>query len=252
MMQTVMIISESQSILMVSLQNKLEQLGCEVIWLPADPDAINQIRRPVDLLFLMADEDMLAKSAGLICLKDKAIEEEIPIFVTGDEENLKTLRNGILIHAIQREFPRPVDVADVAEYLTEYLRNNGKYNKKKILIVDDSGMMLRSIKEWLGDSYQIFMANSGVMAIKCLTSNRPDLVLLDYEMPVVDGSKVLEMIRTDPEFADLPIIFLTGKNDKESVQKVMALKPEGYLLKTMAPDQIKKTVDDFFEKRKNG
>lgn len=83
-----------------------------------------------------------------------------------------------------------------------------------------------------------------------LTSNRPDLILLDYEMPVVDGSQVLEMIRSDPEFSDMPIIFLTGKSDKESVQKVMALKPDGYLLKTMPPEQIRQTIADFFEKRK--
>ena len=96
----------------------------------------------------------------------------------------------------------------------------------------------------------MILANSGAMAIKYLALNRPDLVLLDYEMPVVNGKQVLEMIRTETEFSDIPVIFLTSKNDRESITQVMSLKPEGYLLKTMKPEDIVKTVDDFFEKRK--
>lgn len=248
--RNVMIVSESQSYLLVSLQSKLEQMNCRVFNLPADPNEISRVKEHIDLLFLMADENLLAQNGGLIYLKDRTVEEHIPIFVTGDEENLEAIRNGIFIHSIQREFPRPINVGEVAEHLCEYMENYGNQNKKKILVVDDSGMVLRSVEEWLGADYEIFMANSGMTAIKYLTGNRPDLILLDYEMPVVDGSQVLEMIRSDPEFSDMPIIFLTGKSDKESVQKVMALKPDGYLLKTMPPEQIRKTIAEFFEKRK--
>ncbi len=116
--------------------------------------------------------------------------------------------------------------------------------------MDYSGAMLRNVKGWLEDHYQVILANSGMMAIKYLTLNRPDLVLLDYEMPVCDGKQVLEMIRTETEFADIPVIFLTSKGDKESVLEVMALKPEGYLLKTMPPADIIHAVDEFFERKK--
>ena len=117
-------------------------------------------------------------------------------------------------------------------------------------MVDDSGAMLRTVKEWLQDKYQVVLANSGAMAIKCLAVNRPDLILLDYEMPICDGRQVLEMIRAESDFSDIPVIFLTGKNDKESVMKVTALKPEGYLLKSMDSESIIKAIDDFFEKKK--
>jgi len=110
--------------------------------------------------------------------------------------------------------------------------------------------MLHIIKGWLGTDYQITLANSGLTAIKYMTLNRPDLILLDYEMPICDGRQTLEMIRAETEVADIPVIFLTGKGDKESIMKVMALKPEGYLLKSMKPMDIKKYIDDFFEKKK--
>ena len=156
----------------------------------------------------------------------------------------------IPIHLIQKEFYRPITVNEVAESIESYLETFGKQNKKKILVVDDSGAMLRNVKGWLEDKYQIILANSGAMAIKYLSTNRPDLVLLDYEMPIVDGRQVLGMIRSETEFSNIPVIFLTSKGDKESVMNVMELKPDGYLLKTMPPEQIKQSVDDFFEKRK--
>jgi len=70
-------------------------------------------------------------------------------------------------------------------------------------------------------------------------------------MPVVDGAQVLQMIRSERDFADIPVIFLTSKNDKESVSNVVKLKVDGYLLKTMKPEEIVKQVDDFFMKQKS-
>ena len=128
------------------------------------------------------------------------------------------------------------------------IKSNIKRTKKTILVVDDSGAMLWNVKGWLEDKYQVILANSGAIAIKYLALNKPDLILLDYEMPIVDGRQVLEMIRAESDFADIPVIFLTSKSDRESVLKVMSLKPEGYLLKTMEPKEIIDKIDDFFEK----
>lgn len=92
-------------------------------------------------------------------------------------------------------------------------------------------MILRNIKTLLEDKYQVIPVNSSEMAIKYLALNIPDLILLDYEMPIVDGRQFMQMIREDTEFQNIPIIFLTGKNDAQTVMDVMSLKPNGYLLK---------------------
>ena len=60
----------------------------------------------------------------------------------------------------------------------------------------------------------------------------------------------MEMIRSEPSISDIPIMFLTGKNDAESVRKVMSLKPQGYMLKNMGSSEVLKTIDDFFIKQK--
>lgn len=122
--------------------------------------------------------------------------------------------------------------------------------KKKILIVDDSDFIIKRMHELLDEDYTVIEANSSMSAIQNILVNRPNLILLDYEMPICDGRQTLEMIRSEKTTANIPVIFLTGRQDKESVKKVMALKPEGYLLKTMPEKDIKKVIDIFFAKRK--
>ncbi len=249
-MQNVLIVSEVQSYLIVSLQEKLAEVDCKVMNIQANPDLLSKIKEELDMIFIFGTEDLLNQRQGLTYLKDKALEDDVPIFVSGDPQELLEIQKDIPLHLIQKEFPRPINVGEVAEAIDSYLKTFGKQNKKKILVVDDSGAMLRNVKGWLEDKYQVILANSGAMAIKYLSTNRPDLVLLDYEMPIVDGKQVLGMIRRESEFSDIPVIFLTSKGDKESVMQVMELKPDGYLLKTMPPEQIKQSVDTFFEKKK--
>ena len=83
-----------------------------------------------------------------------------------------------------------------------------------------------------------------------LAENKPDLILLDYEMPVTSGPQVLEMIRNEKNVEMVPVIFLTGKGDRESVMKVLELKPDGYLLKSTEKAALLKFIADFFEKKK--
>jgi CheY-like chemotaxis protein len=77
-----------------------------------------------------------------------------------------------------------------------------------------------------------------------------DLILLDYEMPGLSGLDVLQMLRSEPETAHVPVIFLTGSDDKKTVMAVLAAKPDGYLLKAMPPAVLVQNVEDFFVKQK--
>lgn len=247
-MQNILIVTEKNSLLVRSAMEHFKEMEYNVVVEDLDVQKISKLKDTFEALILYMESDGYEKTQDIIYLRDKAVEEDIPIFYIGDEaEELKKL---IPDHVLQHVFQRPIDIKQAVQKIDEYVKKFGSHSKKKILVVDDSGAMLRNIKGWLEEKYQVILANSGAMAIKYLATNRPDLVLLDYEMPVVDGSQVLEMIRTETEFSDIPVIFLTSKNDKESILKVMALKPEGYLLKTMEPNKIVQEIDNFFEKRK--
>ena len=154
----------------------------------------------------------------------------------------------------RNKMANPINPRNAMKTIRDYLvqeEEEQAERKPRILVVDDSDFMRSRILQMLADGYDLIEADSSISAIKKIAVNRPDLVLLDYEMPICDGRQALEMIRSDPDIADIPVMFLTGRGDIDSVKKVMELKPEGYLLKTMADVQIKKCVDDFFE-NKNG
>lgn len=139
---------------------------------------------------------------------------------------------------------------NVTSEIKKYLDKGKTTEKEQILIVDDSDVVQHAMKMLLGSDYDVVLANSASAALKCIARNRPDLILLDYEMPICDGRQTLEMIRSEEETADIPVIFLTGRGDKESVKNVMSLKATGYMLKTMKPEEIKKVIDNYFKQRK--
>ena len=99
-----------------------------------------------------------------------------------------------------------------------------KTARKLILLVDDDGMQLRTLNGMLKDNYDIRMATSGMQALTLIGKKKPDLIFLDYEMPVCDGRMTLEMIRELEEAKDIPVVFLTGVNDKEHIQAYLNLK----------------------------
>ena len=141
-------------------------------------------------------------------------------------------------------------LAEMEKYLNLHqVEKTATEKKKKVLIVDDSEFMLKAMQQLLGGDYVVATAVSGLSAFRSITLDRPDLVLLDYEMPVCKGSQILEMIRSEKEFSDIPVIFLTSKADRESVKKVAEFKPQGYLSKSLSPELVKKEVDHFFEKK---
>ena len=150
-------------------------------------------------------------------------------FYQGDQfENLiRPLENSEVRDAIARRLG--MSEKDLAE--EKEAHDAATSDKKRVLIVDDNAATLRSIKGMLDSTYDIIAATSGIKAMTAIGKKRPDLILLDYEMPVCDGRQTLEMIRADEDLQDIPVIFLTGVSDREHIEAVLALKPLGYMLK---------------------
>ena len=169
----------------------------------------------------------------------------------GNAEEIETVEETIPPVLIAARFVRPLDVnalIDTVDCLVQ--ANDENARKKSILLVDDDNTFLKTVKSWLSDSYRVTIVTSGAQALMYIADNKPDLILLDYEMPVTSGPQVLEMIRSETKTDSIPVIFLTGKGDRESVMKVLALKPDGYLLKSTDRATLLKSLEEFFEKKK--
>ena len=233
-----------------SIKEQLEENGIGAIIEIGDVSAISRLADETGVILLYLDEALTKDHKLLIYLKDLVTEFDLPVVLVGYPEELEAVCRIMPAHCITRRFERPLNVTKMTKELVDFLEDNPEEEKKKILVVDDSGVALRTVKGWLEDRYQVILANSGMMAIKYLTQDNPDLILLDYDMPIISGKQVLEMIRAESEYASVPVIFLTARDDRDSIIDVMSLRPEGYLLKSMEPSFIIKTIDDFFEKQK--
>lgn len=143
-----------------------------------------------------------------------------------EKDNVHCIEIPLPIDSFQRQFERMlahnVDLNSLAKTASR---------KHSILLVDDDPVCLRNMMSWLQNFYQVAVAKSGAACLSFLGKAKPDLILLDYEMPVCDGLQTLEMIRNEPEYADIPVMFLTGVSDTEKVREAIKLKPQGYILK---------------------
>ncbi len=119
---------------------------------------------------------------------------------------------------------------------------NKEDEKKHVLVIDDDPLMLNLIKSELKDIYNVATAINGRIGLGFLERKRTDLILLDYEMPGQNGLEVMERILANEKTKDIPVVFLTGINDREKIRKVISMKPQGYLLKPIERDNLIQTI----------
>lgn len=117
--------------------------------------------------------------------------------------------------------------------------------RPRILVVDDSTIIHKAIKGYIEKDYDISTALSGAAALRFLQTKEVNLILLDYEMPEMDGAEVLKVLRQNPLTANIPVVFLTGVNDTSKIQKVLMLKPNGYLLKPIDKEVLLNKIKEI-------
>ncbi len=248
---TILLISSGSTFMVDALSKNLNEAGVNVT--KAEPN-INELEKyknsPNIFLFYLGSYVEDIKDV-LVYLKDMCIEKDKVLCMIGDASEFDVVLRRIPADIVAERFDRPLDIKNVVGRMQELLAMNDEMSRRKsILLVDDDPTFLKLVKSWLDEEYRVTIVNSGMQAITYLANNRPDLILLDYEMPVTSGPQVLDMIRSESSTQDVPVIFLTGKGDKESVLKVVSLKPNGYLLKSMKKDELLKSVREFFEGHK--
>ena len=102
---------------------------------------------------------------------------------------------------------------------------------KRILVVDDDSMNLMRTKMILGKEYDVLFANSGIEALEKLRHEQVDLVLLDIEMPKMDGHRLTKLIKDDPRLKHLPVVIFSSLIDDQMRIKGQTLGADEQLTK---------------------
>ena len=199
---------------------------------------------PGDIMDSMKNADTLS----VICRMVNIVGANM--LIVGEKKYENELVNNLPVLGEYPWYYRPIDMETFEPAILKAIAKGAKTGvKHRILVVDDDPSYARMIKEWLKDTYKVDLVTAGMQAITFLlkTTEPVDLILLDYEMPVVDGPQVLQMLREDPKIAKIPVVFLTGVGTKEAVQRVMSLKPDGYILKSTTRTDLLKFLDNRFK-----
>ena len=120
-------------------------------------------------------------------------------------------------------------------------------SRKRILAVDDTAIILTRISDILRNDFDVITVNSGPRALKYLGQEKPDLILLDIQMTPKNGIDTLRDIRNMEGRADIPVIMLTGVEDKESVLASFKLGICDYILKPFSSDDLLKRIRMVFD-----
>lgn len=247
----ILLISEGSTFMVDAIVKNLNEGGFEVIKCAPVIKELKEHEDDAEIFLIYLGDYVETRSEDMVYLKDICIEKEKIINVIGDKMELDELKKSVPEGLITNYFSRPLDIKNMIGVMQEVAQNTEMLGKKKsILLVDDDATFLKMVKDWLSNNYRVTIVSSGMQAITYIAKNTPDLILLDYEMPITPGPQVLEMIRSESATSTIPVIFLTGKDDKESVTKVLALKPEGYILKTVGKEKLLEQLSNFFETRK--
>ena len=230
------------SVVVKGIERKLVELGYHVDILTEEFDKLEEAVRDADLFLLYLPADIMDDWNKLKILEEtcKTIKKyEQKMIILGEKKYHPDIAQMLPMINDFGWLDRPIDNNTLGKAVDKAISGSGLVGvRKRILIIDDDSSYAGMVKEWIKHQYKTDVVTAGMQGITFLLKNQVDLILLDYEMPVVDGPQVLQMLRQEPLTKDIPVVFLTGVGTKEQVARVMELKPNGYILKSTTRDNL--------------
>jgi len=143
------------------------------------------------------------------------------------------------------------DYTTVAWMEVVYMRNIQTVNRFEILLVDDSPEHIEAaVSVFRESNFMVRVATKGSTALKLLEQHTPDIILLDVYIPEMDGFEICKMIKSNPKFCNIPIIFLTSSNDADSIKKGFELGAQDYVVKPFNISELLARVNTHIKLRR--
>ncbi len=230
-----------------SIINSLENAGFHVAHAEADMTDILAHRQDGDIVVYYPEGDAGDVYTISNYLSEVSRDDRKIYILTGKAEDIGNAQRIPLAEYIRASYERPVDMNRFVQDISDYYDALHELRRRKsILVVDDDIDFLTIMEKWLRPIYKVDCARSGEDALLFLTSSEPDLILLDYEMPEMDGYEVMQRIRSDPKCGMVPIVFFTSKSERDNVVRILERKPDGYFLKSTPKTELLDFLDRFF------
>ncbi|MCL1945607.1 MAG: response regulator [Chitinivibrionia bacterium] len=188
---------------------------------------------------------------GIKRLKADERYADIPVIFLTSERDKEILVKGLALGGADY-VSKPVSIPLLTQRIEYHLNPETRKKslrvesaRRKIIYVDDVNYILISAKSRLEKHYEIYPAQSVYKMFDILENVIPDLILLDVNMPNVDGYQAIEWLKTDVRYRRIPVIFLTSKSDKESVTKGLSLGAAAYITKPFTDSMLIEHIENI-------
>lgn len=191
-----------------------------------------------DVILLDIEMPFIGGFEVLDTLKNSRKFTDTPIIGVTGQRN-KSVALSFLGKGASAYITKPVEKKVLKEKVAEIIKKEEeKKNRPHILFVDDDTESLLVYKNMLLERYNVTALSSGKSALMYLKKYKPDLIILDYQMPLYNGRAMYQMIKTMEDVQDIPIMFLTGVSDNETLLEITSLFPRGIVLKPAGKAQL--------------
>lgn len=210
--------------------------------------ALQQARmQPFDVILLDIEMPVMNGFQTLDQLRN--LEECIntPVIMITGKRDRYSVMNSISM-GIDGYLIKPIRKDELIQKITEvYQKQQQHNNKKTILAIDDDMSYLKQLNSFLQEYYNVIMINSTKLALDYLANHVPDLILLDYQMPLYNGVALLSILRQNGNCRNIPIIILSGTLDKKAILEFYPYEPSAYLAKPVSKDALLESVEQALE-----
>ena len=183
--QNILLVREGTSFLYNALKNRLQENGYRITEMSPEVEELEKYGDTSEICLVYLGE--YAEQAGkpnsfFWHLKEFRAQGNNTVWLIGTKEEVSIVKNQLSWTVGWKTYERPVDLNRFSADLEQFFeKKEAGEQEKTILMVDDDVVFLKMMSEWLADSYKTVTVTSGMQAITYLATNKPDLILLDYE-----------------------------------------------------------------------
>lgn len=167
----------------------------------------------------------------------------VPVILVTGKSDKYTVMNSICM-GVDGYMVKPVDKETLRQKVMEvYQKKDRNEDRKTVLAIDDDMTYLKLVDSYLHDNYNVIMINSAKLALDYLIKHTPDVILLDYQMPLYNGANVMNMIQRNSDGPQIPVIILSGVMDREILRKCYPCKPVACLVKPVSKEVLIENIE---------
>ncbi|MBF0274135.1 MAG: response regulator [Nitrospinae bacterium] len=234
------LIVDDSHLVRLSIAQELQQSGYQILTATNGEEAVEiaLLEKP-DLITMDINMPVMNGYEACHAIKSNHITKNIPIIILTSNNTQQEREKGFAVGAIEY-FTKPFTKGYLRNYINHLLTSSGKTREEKLLVADDS-LICRNIFSAVFNKYgyQHEMVDNGQAVIDYLEKGyTPSTILLDYQMPIMDGLEACKILKQDERYRNIPIIIVTGSSEKDDVLKALKIGADDYLIKPFDGDEL--------------